>query len=91
MCEMGIYRKNQDIEIATDWGKMGPETEIAKCNTQATGRYGGYLNYFKCGICKKQCVGDDNPFSCNNEKYVYDKTDNKRYCLNFTAIEGPKT
>lgn len=80
---MAIYRENQEIAIAKYWTKNGVELEKIKCNTQATGRYGGYLNYFKCGICKNQSVADDKPFSCNNEKFAYNENDDKRYCLNF--------
>jgi hypothetical protein len=80
---MAIYRENQEIEIVSEWGKNGCETKKVIINTQANGRYNGYLNYFKCAICKNQCVGDDKPFYCNNSKFEVNEDDTKMYCLNF--------
>lgn len=53
-------------------------------NIETVGKFrGGYKHYYNCFICKKQSVGDDKPFYCNNRIELVDKTDTKMYCKNY--------
>jgi hypothetical protein len=57
---------------------------IITCNAETVCRKtGGYKDYFRCGQCANQSVGDDDPIFYNCADVITDKSDIKRYCLNY--------
>lgn len=78
------YRKEDIMSKYTTITIVDFYGETHNCNCETVGRsFGGYLNYFNCGICKNQSVGDDKPFYCNNQKFLQDSEDKKQYCANY--------
>ena len=56
------------------------------CETQGKYTNTSYTSYFRCGECKNQSVGDDEPYYCNNQNYKYNELENGRikvYCTSY--------